>query len=254
MLILLSPSKTLDYKSEVTIPTGKEPEFIKDSKKLASLLRKLSPDELSELMSISPKLAEENALRYSDWHYPYPDGKARPALAAFKGDVYDGLKGWELDGKQIEFADKHLRILSGLYGLLRPTDLMLPYRLEMGTKLEGSSFNNLYEFWGNKITKLVKQAIKESDSDVLVNLASEEYSKAVDFNATKARLIIPTFLEYRNGTYKFISFNGKRARGLMSRFIIDKKITDPEEIKLFDYQGYGYMETMSDDKKWVFVK
>ena len=254
MLILLSPSKTLDYKSEVTIPTGKEPEFIKDSKKLASLLRKLSPDELSELMSISPKLAEENALRYSEWHYPYPAGKARPALSAFKGDVYDGLKGWELDGEQIEFTDKHLRILSGLYGLLRPTDLMLPYRLEMGTKMEGSSFNNLYEFWGNKITKLVKQAIKESGSNVLINLASEEYAKAVDFNATKARLITPTFLEYRNGAYKFISFNGKRARGLMSRFIIDRKITVPEEIKLFDYQGYGYMETMSDDKKWVFVK
>ena len=254
MLILLSPSKTLDYKSEVTIPTGKETEFIKDSKKLARLLRKLSPDELSDLMSISPKLAEENALRYSEWHYPYPAGKARPALSAFKGDVYDGLKGWELDGEQIEFTDKHLRILSGLYGLLRPTDLMLPYRLEMGTKMEGSSFNNLYEFWGNKITKLVKQAIKEAGSNVLINLASEEYAKAVDFNATKARLITPTFLEFRNGAYKFISFNGKRARGLMSRFIIDRKITVPEEIKLFDYQGYGYMETMSDDKKWVFVK
>ena len=217
-------------------------------------MRKLSPDELSDLMSISSKLAEENALRYSEWHYPYPAGKARPALSAFKGDVYDGLKGWELDGEQIEFTDKHLRILSGLYGLLRPTDLMLPYRLEMGTKMEGSSFNNLYEFWGNKITKLVKQAIKESGSNVLINLASEEYAKAVDFNATKARLITPTFLEYRNGAYKFISFNGKRARGLMSRFIIDRKITVPEEIKLFDYQGYGYMETMSDDKKWVFVK
>lgn len=254
MLILLSPSKTLDYKSEVTIRTGKEPEFIKDSKKLANLLRKLSPDELSELMSISPKLAEENALRYSDWHYPYPADKARPALSAFKGDVYDGLKGWELDEKQIEFTDKHLRILSGLYGLLRPTDLMLPYRLEMGTKLEGSNFSNLYEFWGDKITRLVKQALKESGSNVLINLASEEYAKAVDFNGTKARLITPTFLEFRNGAYKFISFNGKRARGLMSRFIIDRQITEPEELKLFDYQGYGYMETMSDDKKWVFVK
>ena len=254
MLILLSPSKTLDYKSEVTIPNGKEPEFIKDSKRLAAMLRKLSPDELSELMSISPKLAEENALRFSEWHYPYPAGKARPALSAFKGDVYDGLKGWELDEEQIEFTDQHLRILSGLYGILKPTDLMLPYRLEMGTKLEGSNFSNLYEFWGNKITRLVKQAIKESGSNVLINLASVEYAKAVDFNATKARLITPTFLEFRNGAYKFISFNGKRARGLMSRFVIDHKITEPEELKLFDYEGYGYMETMSDEEKWVFVK
>ena len=254
MLILISPSKTLDFTTEPTIQEGKDPEFIKESKKLASLLRKKSPRELGELMNISTKLSEENALRYSEWHYPFREEKARPALSAFKGDVYEGLKGWELNPEQLEFADQHLRILSGLYGLLRPSDLMLAYRLEMGTKLEGKDFNNLYEFWGNKITRSVKQNLKISGSNVLVNLASEEYAKAVDFKATKARIIVPTFLDFKNDAYKFISFYGKRARGLMSRYIIDHQITDPEEMKLFDYEGYGYMDKMSDEEKWVFVR
>jgi cytoplasmic iron level regulating protein YaaA (DUF328/UPF0246 family) len=254
MLIILSPSKTLDYKNEVSIPTGEDPQFIKDAKKLATLLRKLSPASLSKLMNISPKLAQENALRYSEWHYPYPSGKARPALSAFKGDVYEGLKGWELDQQQIEFANRHLRILSGLYGLLKPTDMMLPYRLEMGTSLEGKNYANLYEFWGNKLTRSAKQAIKTSGNNTLINLASAEYAKAVDFNALKTNVITPVFKEFREGEYKFITFNAKRARGLMTRYIIDHNISDPEQIKLFDYEGYGFMEQLSSGDQWVFVR
>lgn len=254
MIIILSPSKTLDYKNEVTLQYGQDPEFIKDSKKLATLLRKFSLSKLSELMSISPKLAEENALRFSEWHYPCPSGKARPAFSAFKGDVYEGLKGWELNHEQTAFANHHVRILSGLYGLLKPTDLMLPYRLEMGTKLEGKDFENLYEFWGNKITQSVKQAIKASGNNTLINLASVEYAKSVDFEALKTNVITPTFKEFREGEYKFITFNAKRARGLMTRFIIDRQITEPEQIKLFDYEGYGFMEQLSKGDQWVFVR
>jgi uncharacterized protein len=254
MLIIISPSKTLDFGSLPTIKPGNDPELISQSKKLASILRKMGPRDLAKLMDISPKLAELNALRYSEWHYPYPAEKARPALSAFKGDVYEGLKGWELNDDQLEFAGKHLRILSGLYGLLKPDDLMLAYRLEMGTSLEGKGFKNLYHFWGDKITKAVKQAIKDSGNNILVNLASEEYSKAVDFKATKARIITPVFNEFKNGKFKFISYNGKRARGLMTRYVIDKQITNPEELKLFDYEGYKYMDKMSDKDKWVFVK
>ncbi|PKP45816.1 MAG: peroxide stress protein YaaA [Bacteroidetes bacterium HGW-Bacteroidetes-11] len=254
MLIIISPSKTLDFGSLPTIKPGNDPELITQSKKLASLLRKMSPRDMAGLMDISPKLAELNALRYSEWHYPYPAEKARPALSAFKGDVYEGLKAWELNDEQIEFAGKHLRILSGLYGLLKPDDLMLAYRLEMGTNLEGKGFKNLYQFWGDKITKAVKQAIKESGNNILVNLASDEYSKAVDFKATKARIVTPVFNEFKNGTYKFISYNGKRARGLMTRFVIDHRIEDPEQLKHFNSEGYGYMDQLSKGDKWVFVR
>lgn len=254
MLILISPSKTLDFDSPVSIAAKSDPEFIGFSKKLIAILKKKSPGELAQLMDISPKLAELNALRYSEWQYPFPETKARPALYAFKGDVYEGLKAWELGADQIEFADTHLRILSGLYGLLKPTDLMLAYRLEMGTALEGKDFKNLYQFWGNKITRSVKQAIRESGSDVLINLASDEYAKAVDFKATKARVITPVFNEFRNGAFKFISFNGKRARGLMTRFIIDQAITEPAQLKLFNYEGYEYLEQRSKEDQWVFVR
>jgi len=254
MLIVISPSKTLDFESPLTIPSGTDPEMIVQSKKLATLLRKMKPRELAGLMDISPKLAELNALRYSEWLYPYPAGKARPAMAAFKGDVYEGLKAWELSSQQIDFANQHLRILSGLYGLLKPTDLMLAYRLEMGTSLQGKDFKNLYQFWGDKITRSVKKAVKDSGGNILINLASEEYAKAVDFKATKARVVTPVFKEFRNGSYKFISYNGKRARGLMTRFIIDKEIIDPEQLKLFNYEGYEYMEPLSKGDQWAFVR
>lgn len=254
MLILLSPSKTLDYTSPAPDVDVSEPEFIRYTKKLVEILKKQTPAELASRMNISSKLAELTALRYQNWHYPFIEKEARPAIFAFKGDVYDGLKARELDKHQLEFAQQHLRILSGLYGILKPQDSMLAYRLEMGTNIAGKGFSNLYQFWGDRISKSVKQAIRESGSNTLINLASEEYSRVVDFKTTESRLITPVFNEFRNGSYKFISFNGKRARGLMTRFIIDKEITHPEQIKLFDYEGYEYMEQLSTGEKWVFVR
>lgn len=254
MLILISPSKTLDFKSPVTIQGHTDPELINYSKKLAAILKRKSPRDLAALMDISANLAELTAFRYSEWHHPYPAGKARPALSAFKGDVYEGLKAWELDEEQLAFAGKHLRILSGLYGLLKPADLMLAYRLEMGTALEGKDFNNLYQFWGNRITRQVKTALKASGSNALINLASDEYAKAVDFKSIKASVITPVFNEFRNGTYKFISYNGKRARGLMTRFVIERNITDPEQMKLFNDEGYEFLEKESKGDRWFFAR
>ncbi|HPF65133.1 peroxide stress protein YaaA [Lentimicrobium sp.] len=254
MLIIISPSKTLDFENKTSIRSGAEPEMISRSKKLVSLLKKKTPRQLAELMDISPKLAELNALRYSEWTFPFPDGKSRPALAAFKGDVYEGLKAWELTDGQIDFADDHLRILSGLYGILKPTDLILPYRLEMGTALHGKDYKNLYQFWGESITKSTRKALRDSGSDILINLASDEYAKAIDFKALKARIITPAFREFRDGKYKFVSFNAKRARGLMTRFAIDRGISDPDDFKHFDYEGYGYMEGLSKGDQWVFVR
>ena len=254
MLILISPSKTLDFKSPVIIPGHADLELINYSKKLAAILKRKSPRDLASLMNISSNLAELAAFHYSEWHYPYPAGKARPALSAFKGDVYEGLKAWEFDEEQLAFAGKHLRILSGLYGLLKPTDMMLPSRLEMGTALEGKNFKNLYQFWGDRITRQVITAIKASGSNVLVNLASDEYAKAIDFKSTKARVITPVFNEFRNGSYKFISYNGKRARGLMTRFVIDRNITDPEQLKLFNIEGYEFLEKESKGDRWFFAR
>lgn len=254
MLILLSPSKTLDYTSPYQAMQVSEPKFVRHAQKLVDILKKSTPGELALLMNISSNLAELTALRYQNWHYPFSEKEARPAIFAFKGDVYDGLKARELNSRQLDFANHHIRILSGLYGILKPNDTMLAYRLEMGTNIAGKGFSNLYQFWGDSISKSVKKAIKESGSNTLINLASEEYSRAVDFKATKSTIITPVFKEFRNGAYKFISYNGKRARGMMTRFIIDKEITHPEQIKLFDYEGYEYMEQLSTDEKWVFVR
>ncbi|MDD2528079.1 MAG: peroxide stress protein YaaA [Lentimicrobiaceae bacterium] len=254
MLIILSPSKTLDFSKPNALPAIGDPEFIKESIKLTRQLNKFKPAELEKLMHISPKLAYENANRFSDWHYPYKEGIAKPAFAAFKGEVYEGLKGWELEPEAMEYANSHVRILSGLYGVLKPGSRMLPYRLEMGTALSGKNFDNLYEFWGSKITNHIKEAIKQSGSKTLVNLASVEYAKAVDFKALKTRIITPMFKEFRNGEYKFITFSAKRARGLMTRFAIDRRIKSVEDLKLFDRENYQYMEQLSDENNWLFVK
>ncbi|HLO92562.1 MAG TPA: peroxide stress protein YaaA [Lentimicrobium sp.] len=253
MIVLLSPSKTLDFKTPTHIKYGDFPLFIKDSEKLIRILRKQRIVDLMDLMGISYKLAELNYTRFKAWTYPYID-ESRPAFAAFMGDVYEGLKAWELDSTKIEIADKCVRILSGLYGLLKPTDLILPYRLEMGITLSGNNFNNLYEFWDNKLTKQIAKEIKASDKKVVINLASAEYSKVIDLKKIKAKVITPFFMEFRNGTFKFITLNGKKARGLMTRFILDKNIGNVEEIKLFDYEGYSFSDELSENSRWVFVR
>lgn len=254
MIVLLSPSKTLDFHSDSNIKSGGDPLFIKDSKKLVGILKKKRITELMNLMGISYKLAETNFIRYKEWTYPYAPGKPRPALAAFMGDVYEGLKAWELDSTQIDFADKTVRILSGLYGLLKPTDLILPYRLEMGIRIEGNTFKNLYEFWTHKITKQLTSELKALNEKQIINLASAEYSKAVDFKKIGLSVIEPFFLEFKNGQYKFISLYGKKARGTMTRFIIDNEISDVEQIKLFNYDSYSFDENNSKNNRWVFVR
>ncbi|HLN52990.1 MAG TPA: peroxide stress protein YaaA [Lentimicrobium sp.] len=253
MLILLSPSKTLDFETPVKMKYGSEPALIKQSVQLVRIMKKIPVTGFMEMMGISRKLAELNHERYQRWYFPYDKKIARPAFAAFMGDVYEGLKAWELDSTQIEFADQHVRILSGLYGLLKPTDLILPYRLEMGIKIKGKVFDDLYEFWSDKITRKVITDLKTSNK-VLVNLASAEYAKAVNFEKIKATIITPFFVEFRNGQYKFITLSGKKARGTMARYIIDKKLTDPQEIKLFDYDGYSFDEKQSNDERWIFTR
>lgn len=254
MLILLSPSKTLDFDKPTKIRFGSDPVFINDTIRLVKLLTNLEVNDLMNLMSISNNLAELNYHRFHDWAYPYPDGKARPAFAAFMGDVYEGLKAWELDSHKIEIADRHVRILSGLYGILRPTDLILPYRLEMGIQIRGKNFQNLYQFWEKKVTELLSKELKAQKNKIIINLASVEYATAVNLEKLNARVITPFFKEFRNGIYKFITLNGKKARGLMTRYIIDKEISNPEEIKLFNYEGYSYHEPESKGDRWVFVR
>lgn len=253
MIILLSPSKTLDFRSNTDIKPGGDPLFIRDSVKLVRILRKKRLTELMDLMGISYNLAETNFIRYKEWSYPYGPGMARAAFAAFKGDVYEGLKAWELDSSKIELADRKVRIISGLYGLLKPTDLILPYRLEMGTNLSGKTFKNLYEFWGKKITNQIIRETKPN-KQCIVNLASAEYSNAIDFKKTGVKVIEPFFLEFKNGDYQFISISGKKARGLMTRYILDNDISDLEQIKLFNYESYIFDEEKSKNNRWVFVR
>lgn len=254
MIILLSPSKTLDFDNQINIRYGDTPIFINEAEKLITVLKRNSINDLMNLMNVSYKLAELNYQRFQDWSFPYSGETARPAFAAFKGDVYEGLKAWELDSTKIDLADQHVRIISGLYGILRPTDLILPYRLEMGIHLKGKNFENLYQFWEKKVTDLLSKEIKSRKNKVIVNLASAEYAKVVNFNRLYARVITPFFMEYKNGVYKFITLNGKKARGLMTRYILDKDLTDPEEMKLFNYEGYSYHERESTDSRWVFVR
>ena len=254
MLIVVSPAKTLDYESPLPTSEYTKPALLKHSQLLINRLRDFSALDLSELMHISSKIAELNFERNHQWKKPFTPKNARPSMFAFKGDVYTGLDAYSMTPQNIEFAQQHLRILSGLYGLLRPLDLMQPYRLEMGTKLSTSSGKNLYEFWNGVITDAINKQMKAIGSDHLVNLASNEYFKSVQAKKIKGDVITPIFKDYKNGQYKIISFYAKKARGLMSRFIIDNEITDVEAIKDFDSAGYEYKPALSEHHQWVFTR
>ncbi len=230
------------------------PFFIKDSEKLIKLMKKFRISELTKLMNISHKLAETNYNWFQEWQYPYDLNKARPAIFSFTGDVYDGLRAQELTASQIDLADKRIRILSGLYGLLKPTDLILPYRLEMATKLNGNNFDDLYDFWKSKLTRYLLKELQPTKNNTIVNLASLEYTNALDLKKMKANILTPTFLDFKNGNFKFISINAKRARGLMTRYIIEKNIDDTEQLKLFTDGGYSFDDKLSNKNKWVFVR
>jgi cytoplasmic iron level regulating protein YaaA (DUF328/UPF0246 family) len=254
MLIILSPAKNLDFSIQNSSAEGTEPIFRKQTNQLVRVLKKMKPKELEELMNISPKLALSNYDRFLNFNLGETPPEARQAMLAFKGDVYLGLQAGDLDENELHFAQDHVRILSGLYGVLRPLDLIQPYRLEMGLKLSFGNYKNLYDFWGRRISNDIKSALKEQDDNIIVNLASNEYFKSINPKQLKTRIITPGFLERREDGYKMLSVFAKKARGMMTRFVIKNGIQEPEEMKLFDYEGYMYNDLMSEGDRWVFTR
>ena len=254
MLALISPAKTLDYETALPTDTYTQPRLLEQSQQLIDACRKLSATEIASLMTVSEKIANLNVERFRDWNAEFDFSNARQALFAFKGDVYTGLDAYHLKDHDIDFAQQHLRMLSGLYGLLRPLDLMMPYRLEMGTKLKNTRGNNLYEFWGSIITDQINQDLAEIDAKVLVNLASDEYYKSVNEKKIQAEIIKPVFLDQKNGKYKVISFYAKKARGLMARYLIENKLSQVEQLKAFDSEGYYFDAESSSNKELVFKR
>jgi cytoplasmic iron level regulating protein YaaA (DUF328/UPF0246 family) len=252
MLIVLSPAKTLDYASPIVDVAPTKPAFVADAKRLVARLRELSPAQVASLMDLSDTLAALNVARYASWKAAPKPAAVRPAVLAFDGDVYDGLGARALDVPALEYAQRHLRILSGLYGVLRPLDAMQPYRLEMGTRLENERGRDLYAFWGDRPAKALRAALVESGGGVLVNLASEEYFRVVDVGALRAPVVRPVFQERRADGWKVISFVAKRARGAMARWAIDRRVADAEVLKDFDADGWGFDPHASDDRTWVF--
>lgn len=252
MLIVLSPAKSLDYVTPVPTDVSSELLFLEDAAALVQVARKLDILQIAQLMNISKDLAELNFERFQQWSCAPESGKARQALFAFDGDVYDGLGAPSLNSRQLDYLQTHLRILSGLYGMLRPLDLMQAYRLEMGSRLENLKGKNLYEFWGSKVTEKLNETIQKQNSKVLINLASEEYFKVLKPRLLKVPVITPVFQDYKNGKYKIISFYAKRARGLMVRFCAQQKINHPEQMKSFDVDGYAYCQEESGENQWIF--
>ena len=254
MLIVISPAKKLDFDNAAPVTDHTQPEMLDDARELVDRARELSAAELGKLMKISDKLAELNHERFREWHTPFTEQNAKQALFAFKGDVYAGMQAETLSESEAAFAQDHLRILSGLYGVLRPLDLMQPYRLEMGTKLSNPRGKDLYAFWGQRITDKLNEALRTQGDDVLINLASNEYFKSVNTEKLDGRIITPNFKEWRDGKLKIVSFSAKKARGLMTRYIIENRIGDPEKIKAFDLEGYSFDPEQSDGANWIFTR
>src|SRR5690554_5128946 len=254
MLMVISPAKTLDYTSPLATETFTQPRFLEQSSQLIEVLRKLSPSELAELMKLSDKLAGLNVARFTEWQPDFNLDNARQAILAFKGDVYTGLDAQSLSAEDFDYAQQHLRILSGLYGVLRPLDLMQPYRLEIGTKLDNPKGKNLYEFWGERLTQSLNQCLAEQKSKVLLNLASNEYFKAVKPKQLDGTLINVDFKDFKNDQYKIISFYAKKARGIMARYVIQHKIDSVEALKDFTEQGYYYSTEQSKPDHLVFLR
>lgn len=254
MIILLSPSKTLDFTSNIPKYINTIPDFLEESRKLVAILKKKKPQELSELMGISEKLADLNAQRYQDFKTPFTEKNARQAIFAFKGDVYEGIEVEYYKKPELDFAQKHLRILSGLYGLLRPLDLIQPYRLEMGIALKNPKGKNLYEFWDNNITDALNAGLESQTSPLLINLASNEYFSAINERDIKGKIIHVAFKEKKGADYKIIGLFAKQARGKMANFIIKNKIDSVKDIPDFCEDGYRFNKKFSDEKHYVFVR
>ena len=256
MLLIISPAKTLDFEP-ASYQEFTQWDFKTESQQLINISRKLTAEDLKKLMGVSDKIAELNVKRFQDWNTPFSLDNAKQAILAFRGDVYTGLDIDTFNASELKHSQKHLRILSGLYGLLRPLDLIQPYRLEMGTRLENDKGINLYKFWDSKIAEALNEALAAQGDETLVNLASNEYFKAVDKKVLKANLITPEFKDLKNGKYKVISFYAKRARGMMARHLLKQAETDicpVEVIKSFKSDGYIYNEALSSDLSPVFTR
>lgn len=252
MLIVLSPAKSLDYKTPVKVKAPTLPEFVSESAKLIADLKKLAPQEVADLMGLSDQLAVLNVGRYRDWSKKFTEENSKPAIYAFDGDVYDGFDVKSLNPKAVEFAQEHIRILSGLYGALRPLDLMQPYRLEMGTAFKNARGKDLYAFWGERVTNSLKTILEKQQKPVLLNLASEEYFKVLQAKNLECPVISPVFQDAKDGKYKIISFYAKRARGLMARYVVENRIVDPADLKGFNLDGYKYVASESKPEKPLF--
>ena len=254
MLIVISPSKTIDFDKPIRDLLYSQPGFVKEASELIKPLRKLSVDQLIDLMDISHKLAQLNQERFYLWRPEFSLENSRQAMFAFRGDVYTGLDADTLLSNEIEIAQNRLRILSGLYGVLRPLDLIRPYRLEMGIALTDRKYRNLYEFWQKKITAKIKEGLEASGSNMLINLASVEYFKAIDTKKLKAEIVTPEFREEKNGSYIMVSFFAKKARGMMTRFIIQNDIHYEEQLQAFDSDGYCFNNRLSQQGRPVFTR
>ncbi|MBK7051857.1 MAG: peroxide stress protein YaaA [Rhodoferax sp.] len=252
MLFLLSPAKSLDYDTPAGDVPHTQPLFTRQSQQLIDLLKVKSPQEIAGLMSLSDTLAGLNVARYEAWRPKFTAKNSKQSVLAFNGDVYEGLDAKSLGANEMAWLQDHVCILSGLYGVLRPLDRMQPYRLEMGTKLANDKGKDLYKFWGTDIANYLNERLRRDVSPVIVNLASQEYFKAVDAKALKARVVDCVFEEYRNGQYKIISFMAKRARGLMARFAATHRVVTPQQLQAFDAEGYGYDAAASGPARLVF--
>lgn len=254
MIVVISPAKKLDYDTAPPVAAFTQPRLLDHAQSLIEQLRPLAPHQVSELMHISDKLGTLNYERFQDFQQPFNSDNAKQAVFAFKGDVYAGMDADSFTAEDVSFAQNHLRMLSGLYGVLRPLDLMQAYRLEMGTRFANSRGKNLYEFWGNSITELLNQDLASENTKTLINLASTEYFKSVKPKVLNADIITPVFKERKGDSFKVVGIYAKKARGMMSRFIIENKITQAQKIKDFAIDGYGFHPTLSDDKQWVFTR
>lgn len=252
MKIVLSPAKSLDFESKLPTDKHSEPIFLNESERINKLLKKKSPKVLSKLMDISGSLAELNWERNQEWSLPFTVHNARPAVYAFSGDVYRGLDAYTISQDKIDKLQDSVRILSGLYGVLKPLDLIQPYRLEMGTKFTVGKNKNLYDFWKKKVTKAINDELIKNE--LFVNLASNEYFKVIDAKSLKVPVITPVFKDFKNGQYKTIMTFAKLARGYMARYIIDNNINTPEGLKGFNYEGYSFSEKMSKENEMVFIR
>jgi cytoplasmic iron level regulating protein YaaA (DUF328/UPF0246 family) len=250
MLLVISPAKTLDY-SHPEYSAHTQPDFTSEVKDLVGVLRKKSASQISKLMHLSDSLSILNEERYQTFTETFSPDNSKQAILAFKGEVYAKMEADTFSAADLEFAQQHLRILSGLYGLLKPLDLIQPYRLEMGTKLKAKKGNSLYDYWGTKISKALNAA---SEGRMVVNLASQEYFKAVDKKTLKMPVITIHFKEHREGSYQVVGFFAKQARGLMTRYAIQNRITDPEQLKVFQEDGYEFADTLSSAQDWVFIR